>query len=319
VQGAESTGTFKNTIMSTYRNEYLDAGVSDSDHGEGYNSEAAEYSKDRIKRRKLSPSPPENVVEAAEPDNREAKNPRIVPSQTPSREKQESDFPELPAKEPVPSAKSLKAAVAGVVYLSSLPPYLKSSALRNLLTQRGFSPITRLFLAPSSKAKNHHSAKKSSRQLYTEGWIEFASKKIAKRCAETLNATTVGGRKGGFYHDDIWNMKYLRGVGWDDLMAQVREERREEEVRRTEERGQIARETKEFLEGVERGKMTHGIEVSREKKRKKAGSEDAKSVPEESSEKRRWRQYKVKGGGSGREKGDSAVSEDVKRVLSKIF
>ena len=312
------TGTPKNT-MSTHKNEYLDAGSSDSDHEEGYDSEAAEYSKDRIKRRKLSPSPIENVVEATELNKQEQNDTRIDSSPTPSSEKQTSNFSKLPAKEPVPSAKLLKAAKPGVVYLSSLPPYLKPSALRNLLTQRGFSPITRLFLAPSSKAKNHHSAKKSSRQLYTEGWIEFSSKTMAKRCAETLNATTVGGRKGGFYYDDIWNMKYLRGVGWDDLMAQVREERREEEVRRTEERGQIARETKEFLEGVERGKMTQGIEISREKKRKKAGSENYKSVPDEPSERRRWRQYKVKGGGSGGEKGDSAVSEDVKKVLSKIF
>jgi ESF2/ABP1 family protein len=309
------SGNSKKT-MSTYKNGYLDAGSSDSDHEEGYDSEAAEFSKDRFKRRKLSPSLIKNFVEDTELNEQEQDDPRRETLPTPSSEKPTSDFSQLPAKEPVPSTKPLKAVKLGVVYLSSLPPYLKPSALRNLLTQRGFAPITRLFLAPSSKAKNHHSAKKSSRQLYTEGWIEFASRKIAKRCAETLNATTVGGRKGGFYHDDIWNMKYLRGVGWDDLMAQVREERREEEVRRTEERGQIARETKEFLEGVERGKMTQGIEISREKKRKKVGAEDSKSVPDE---RRRWRQYKVKGGGSGGEKGESAVSEDVKRVLSKIF
>jgi ESF2/ABP1 family protein len=306
--------------MSTQRNEYLDAGSSDSDHEDGYDSETAEYSKDRIKRRKLSSSPIDNVVEAAELNIEDENEPRNIPSLIPSGgEQRPSSLAELSPKEPIPSTKPLKAAKPGVIYLSSLPPYLKPSALRNLLTQRGFSPITRLFLAPSSKAKNHHSAKKSSRQLYTEGWIEFASKKMAKRCAETLNATTVGGRKGGFYHDDIWNMKYLRGVGWDDLMAQVREERREEEVRRTDERGQIARETKEFLEGVERGKMTQGIETSREKKRKKAGFEGGKISPDESSERRSWRQYKVKGGGSGGERGDSAVSEDVKRVLSKIF
>ncbi len=42
------------------------------------------------------------------------------------------------------------------------------------------------------------------------GWIEFADKKVAKMVAESLNNTSIGGKKGGFYHDDIWNLKYLK-------------------------------------------------------------------------------------------------------------
>jgi ESF2/ABP1 family protein len=42
------------------------------------------------------------------------------------------------------------------------------------------------------------------------GWIEFADKKIAKQVAESLNNTAIGGKKGDFYHDDIWNLKYLK-------------------------------------------------------------------------------------------------------------
>ncbi len=313
--------------MSEPGNKYLDAGSSDSDNEKGYDSEAAEYSKVGTKRRKLLASAAEHVAKAVISDNEAEDDGRIAQSPQASTEERL----EVLSKPPQLSTRALEnprkcslASKPGVIYLSSLPPYLKPSALRNLLTQRGFSPITRLFLAPSSKAKNHHSSKKSSRQLYTEGWIEFASKKTAKRCAETLNAATVGGRKGGFYHDDIWNMKYLRGVGWDDLMAQVREERREEEARRMEERGQIARETKEFIEGVERGKMTRGIENSRKKKRKKddveAQTDDQQSVLNRADEGPTWRQYKVKGSGNGRQSGDSAaVSDDVKRVLSKIF
>lgn len=305
--------------MSTRRNEYLDAGLSDSDHESGYDSEAAEYPKVSNKRRKLlSPAVKDTDVD-------EENNLREDASPAPGKERGRfTQSPQLSINESSTSKKPSNTSKPGVIYLSSLPPHLKPSALRNFLTRRGFSPITRLFLAPASKARNHHSSKKSSRQLYTEGWIEFASKKMAKLCAETLNATTIGGRKGGFYHDDIWNMKYLRGVGWDDLMAQVREERREEEVRSMEERGQIARETKEFIEGVERGKMTRGIANSREKKRKKGNAdaviEDRKVFLDNSSESRTWRQYRVKGSGRDTEKaGGAAVSDDVKRVLSKIF
>jgi ESF2/ABP1 family protein len=305
--------------MSDRRNEYLDAGFSDSDHEEGYDSEAAEYSKARTKRRKLSSPEVATTTQAIVSENEETDVPAVLSKRQLSSPLQSST---KASRQPSKPAKTLK---PGVVYLSSLPPYLKPSALRNLLTQRGFSPITRLFLAPTSKAKNHHSSKKSSRQLYSEGWIEFASKKTAKRCAETLNATTVGGRKGGFYHDDIWNMKYLRGVGWDDLMAQVREERREEEVRRTEERRQIARETKEFIEGVERGKVARGIDRSRKKQRLKSHAEeveteDVRNGVDDSAGRRMWRQYKVKESGGGGQAGDSAaVKDDVKRVLSKIF
>jgi ESF2/ABP1 family protein len=311
--------------MSKRGNEFLDAESSESDNEEGYDSEAAEYSKITSKRRRISSPTKENTTRDVAWDNEEKNSPQTVPSSRPR--KLEGKLPVSPQTYtvvPSTSTKPLKTTKPGVIYLSSLPPYLKPSALRNLLTQRGFSPVTRLFLAPSTKAKNHYSAKKSSRQLYSEGWIEFGSKKTAKRCAETLNAAIVGGRKGGFYHDDIWNMKYLPGVGWDDLMAQVREERREEEVRRTEERGQIARETKEFIEGVETGKMARGIQNTREKRKKKnnveAGVDDSKTPLDDPGDRRTWRQYRVKGSGSRQEKGaGAAVSDDVKRVLSKIF
>lgn len=342
--------------MSKTRNEYLDAGFSDSDHEQGYDSEAAEYSKAGTKRRKLSSPPATVATTTPQADivisrNEEEENGRLQAGASSSYSSssiaaarnveedgqnslKESSPPLYSTKEPPSTSTSKcvdkkkenkKISKPGVIYLSSLPPYLKPSALRNLLTQRGFSPISRLFLAPWSSSLSSKygdpSRKSSSRQLYTEGWIEFASKKTAKRCAETLNASTVGGRKGGFYHDDMWNMKYLRGVGWDDLMAQVREERREEEVRRMEERGQIARETKEFIEGVERGKMARGMERSRQKKRKSGGAEDDGNARLDSGERRTWWQYKVKENRGDREKGDSAaaVSEDVMRVLGKIF
>ncbi|EXJ55329.1 hypothetical protein A1O7_08256 [Cladophialophora yegresii CBS 114405] len=215
--------------------------------------------------------------------------------------------------------KDKKKPTPGVVYLSSLPPYLKPSALRNLLDQRGFSPIARIFLSPASKSNKSHSAGgKNSRQLYTEGWIEFASKKTAKRCAETLNASTVGGKKGGYYRDDVWNMKYLRGMRWEELMAGVREEKREMEGRRDEERRTIARETRMFVEGVEEGRRREGMKRKREQKRK-----DPHAVGDGEQEgelKRTWRQNEVLGSTrKDHSGGDDKISDDVRQVLGKIF
>ena len=45
---------------------------------------------------------------------------------------------------------------------------------------------------------------------FVEGWIEYADKAIAKQVAQSLNNTPIGGKKRNFYHDDIWNLKYLK-------------------------------------------------------------------------------------------------------------
>lgn len=316
-------------MSSTKRNEYLDHGLSDeSDNDAGYDSEAAEVSKAgrASKRRKIERDSTEDEEEAdkvkveveapnaaaASQDKRQSRGHGERQNTDPLSQDPSADSSRATtstSKKKKKDKSKDKEAVPGVIYLSSLPPYLKPSALRNLLEQRGFSPIKRLFLSPASKHKS--GSKKNSRRLYTEGWIEFASKKTARRCAEALNAQVVGGRKGGFYHDDVWNMKYLKGMRWEELMAGIREEKREEEGRRDEERRLIARETKRFIEGVEEGRKREGIKRKRELK----GAGDANA-----DLKRTWRQVEAKGGKNNntpQEKG--GISDDVKEVLGKIF
>jgi ESF2/ABP1 family protein len=340
--------------MAYKHNAFLDASPSEeSDNDQGYDSEAAEQSKGRgstrtseraPKRRKLSDvdfgSDVDDKVlainDVAPVPTAQPPRPTAIKTSTNSTGQLSAvtDNPSTTTKkstEPIAGSRSKdppqkKKRTPGVVYLSSLPPYLRPSALRNLLTQRGFSPITRLFLTPAPKLPHGSRAKSTSkRQIYTEGWIEFASKSMAKRCAETLNAAPVGGKKGGFYRDDVWNMKYLRGMRWDELMASVREERREEEGRRDEERLVLARETKRFIEGVEKGRKMKGIEGSRAKRKKGGeGSEREPKMEGPGEIKRIWRQFEVKGkalGGPAKPTAttEEPVSEDVKRVLGKIF
>jgi ESF2/ABP1 family protein len=215
----------------------------------------------------------------------------------------------------------------GVVYLSRLPPYLKPSTLRTLLTQRGFHPITKVFLTPANASthSNQPRTKRSNRrQTYTDGWIEFASRRTARLCAETLNATIVGGKKGGWYHDDVWNVKYLRGFGWGDLMEGVRRERKEAEARVDQERRKAGREARLFVERMERGKIS---EAMRKKRKKKGGEngearDDAHDGDGTGEVRRTFRQNEVvwERERRGRDKGnDEGLDGDVKRVLSKIF
>ncbi len=316
------------------QNEYLDRQSSDeSDSDRGYDSEAAEISKttragtnERARKRlKLS-----HLSESENEEDREAsfdaQSPNDADAATDDQENMQSRADAVAPTKPLPKPHSTPANQTvnkepnlkpkekrkqrpGVIYLSSLPPYLRPSALRNILTQRGFCPITRLFLAPTSTTKSQ--TKSSKRQMYSEGWIEFASHKTAKKCVEALNAQPVGGKKGGYYRDDVWNMRYLKGMGWGELMEGVAGEKREEEARRDEERRRADREAKRFIEGVEEGKVLEGM---REKRRKKG--KEGEGV-EKGELKRTWRQFEVKG--QKRKEKDEGISEEARQVLGKIF
>ncbi|KAI5308267.1 Activator of basal transcription 1, partial [Ascosphaera atra] len=149
---------------------------------------------------------------------------------------------------------------------------------------------------------------------YADGWVEFASKKTAKLCAQTLNANIVGGKKGGWYHDDLWNMKYLKGFKWSDLMEQIQRERNEREAKRRIEDARAKKEEKMFLAGVEKGKAVEGI------RRKKA----EKGAKPEEDVRRVFRQNRVVADGEEKveqvqEAKAPKLDANAKKVLSQIF
>ncbi len=56
---------------------------------------------------------------------------------------------------------------------------------------------------------------------YTEGWVEFKDKRVARSIAEMLNAQPIGGKKGSRWRDDVWTMKYLPKFKWNMLTEQI--------------------------------------------------------------------------------------------------
>lgn len=66
---------------------------------------------------------------------------------------------------------------------------------------------------------------------FTEGWVEFSKKSVAKIVAQTLNAQPIGFSSGGRsanknarrWKDDVWTMKYLTGFKWHMLTEQMGE------------------------------------------------------------------------------------------------
>jgi ESF2/ABP1 family protein len=59
---------------------------------------------------------------------------------------------------------------------------------------------------------------------FTEGWVEFKDKKVARSVAAMLNAQPIGGKKGTRWRDDVWTMKYLPKFKWNMLTEQVGED-----------------------------------------------------------------------------------------------
>ncbi|KAI9679303.1 MAG: RNA-binding ATPase activator esf2 [Caeruleum heppii] len=261
-----------------------------------------------------------------------------TPSTTTSKPKPKPTNPHLKPLTPAALAASHRALLrTGVIYLSRIPPFMKPLKLRSLLTP--FGPLGRIFLTPEPASSHtlrvrHGGNKKPN---FLDGWVEFHSKTDAKRCVQTLNTRIVGGKKGGWYYDDVWNLKYLRGFKWPDLTEQLRVERVAREGRMRVEVGRARREDEGFVRGVEsskveRTKREREIARRRPKEGLKTGVEGEQAIPtpEEGPRVRRhFRQNKVHVKTAPIEHGSSSAptatgenpkeAESVRRVLSKIF
>ncbi|KAK6512080.1 RNA-binding ATPase activator esf2 [Arthrobotrys musiformis] len=215
----------------------------------------------------------------------------------------------------------------GVLYLSRIPPYMSPPQIRHLLTP--FGTINRIFLSPEpphiyqKRLKNGGNKKRQ----FTEGWVEFVKKKDAKWCAESLNAQQVGGKKGGWWYDDVWNLKYLSGFKWGDLTEQIANENAARQARLRAEISQATRENKTYIRNVERAKMVENMQAAAKEKRKAADTDDtgapevaAAPTNEKDRIRRTFRQRttvtkSLKAG----EKGKAEKSDAMKKLLGAVF
>lgn len=342
------------------RNEYLDLPSDEEDGQDGYDSEEVEISgaAKGSKRRKTAAEEPEDDDIIVSEEDEEAKDGEMGPGDDDGEDHEASDAedddlreaadtPKLstikPSTRPKPSTlttKSLdtlarravtansKSLKTGVLYLSRIPPFLKPSALRSLLLPYAPHGLNRLFLTPEDPT-SHRSRIRSGgnkKRTFTDGWVEFNSKRDAKIAAETLNTRIIGGKKGGWYHDDVWNVKYLRGFKWRHLTEQTNSENAERAARMRVEIRRTTRENKNFEANVERAKKMEGVERTRARRGDdgagggKVGNVEEKSDGKRDEGKRKkefaFRQNAIRKQGGGIAKDQS---EEVKRVLSKIF
>ncbi|KAJ2365502.1 RNA-binding ATPase activator esf2 [Coemansia sp. RSA 2607] len=158
---------------------------------------------------------------------------------------------------------------SGVVYMSRVPPFMKPAKVRHLLEKYG--EIGRIYLVEEDDKRRKQRVKSGGnrRKQFVEGWIEFKNKKYAKAVAAMLNNTQLGGKKHGFYHDDLWNLKYLPKFKWRHLTEQLASERASREQKLQSEVSQSRKELDEYVKNVERAKMLNGMRAKREKRAQK--------------------------------------------------
>lgn len=159
----------------------------------------------------------------------------------------------------------------GIVYLSRVPPRMGPAKVKTLLSD--FGDVTRVYLVEEDKSsrKRRRKAGGSGSKRYIEGWIEFESKKVAKRVGETLNMSRITNHKGSVNYDDVWNIKYLRGFKWSHLTEKVAYERRVREQKLRVEMMEARRENANYVAQVEAGRKLDYIEERQRKRTDKQG------------------------------------------------
>lgn len=192
----------------------------------------------------------------------------------------------------------------GILYLPNPPPYLKPPTLRTLLQPYTKHGISRIFLTPEAQAARLARLKSggNKKKLFTDGWVEFVSKRDAKRVVELLNGRTMGeigrfvgryssssdpsagngtsaasskslgkgAKKGSRWRDDVWSLRYLHGFKWGDLVGERRDEEAERGARMGAERRMQKRETEAFVRRVERSR----VEKTRRERVGRRGGDD---------------------------------------------
>ena len=332
------------------RNKFLDADESEDDGSQGYDSEAEELRKGggrTAKRRKFSRDDDnddynhdDDDVDASDSDQEgsihkvdgvdEPRGPEDTDTpDNPDHDhlhdhppEKSTDLPDvsrpLTKKNLVASEKAVKK--SGLIYNSRIPPYMKPTKLRQLLEPYG--TINRIFLSPEDPQDHARRFKQggNKKRMYTDGWIEFVSKKDAKNAVDLLNARTIGGPKGSYYRDDIWSLRYLKGFKWTHLTEQIAAEAAERTSRMRAEISKSARENKEFVRNVERAKMVDNIESKAAAKKDRAGAgADGGGSGSGSGERAPPKSVRQFAQASVGRKGAQKTPDEAKRVLSKLF
>jgi ESF2/ABP1 family protein len=139
----------------------------------------------------------------------------------------------------------------GVCFISRVPPQMGPKRLRLMLSD--FGELGRVFLEPEDVVKTlkRKRAHGGGGKRYVGGWVEFMDKRKAKRAALLLHGHPMGYKKRDKFANDLWQIKYMSGLKWEDLRQQHLHEREMREAALRTEISQAKREASEYADNVE--------------------------------------------------------------------
>jgi len=167
----------------------------------------------------------------------------------------------------------------GICHVAAIPNSMSHPEFKRIMEK--FGEIGRYYMQPED-AKDRLRRKRSGgekRIRYTEAWVEFAERKLAKRVAESLHGTQIGGHKRrARWHGDIWNIRYLPKFKWTQLREGATYNKVVRRARFEQKLNQATRENNAYLDRVHEHKVRGQIEERRSSKRAAKG--DAKEPSE---------------------------------------
>ncbi|KAG8720293.1 RNA-binding ATPase activator esf2 [Ceratobasidium sp. 394] len=193
---------------------------------------------------------------------------------------------------------------------------MRPAKVKHLMS--GYGKVGRVYLQQEDPKRAYLRRKHTTTKKvhYTEGWVEFESKHVARSVAEMLNAQPIGGKKGTRWRDDIWTMKYLPKFKWNMLTEQVAQEAAAHTARLRVELSQSRAEQRDYLRNVELARVLD----KRAKRKQNPGSEDqAAGVQLKQATDQVVQKSKKLRGQSAPSVSDLGKSEALNSVLSNIF
>ncbi|CDO74627.1 hypothetical protein BN946_scf184325.g14 [Trametes cinnabarina] len=178
---------------------------------------------------------------------------------------------------------------AGVIYISRIPPGMRPAKVRHLMSAYG--EVGRVYLQQEDPKRAYLRRKYTSTKKahFTEGWVEFRDKRVARSVAEMLNAQPIGGKKGSRWRDDVWTMKYLPKFKWHMLTEQIAHEAAVRQAQLRVELSQSRKEQREYLKNVELARV---LDKRTQRKRKTDDDGEKGSREDQEAETRPQKQLK---------------------------
>ncbi|XP_017041912.1 pre-rRNA-processing protein esf2-like [Drosophila ficusphila] len=231
------------------------------------------------KKTKPKPKPVPMEVEESEPED--------TPSNEPQPEEKDPEDPnasddddemdlanfKVSSSSSAPTKKRKK----GIIYISNIPKHMNVTRLREILGEYG--TIGRVYLQPEklSSAKAKKNKRKHYNIHFTEGWVEFESKRVAKQIVPLLNNKQISTRKKSQFFDSLWSMKYLPRFKWVHLTERMNYEQAVHKQRLHTEVSQARKETTFFQNNLDKSEF---LKKQAKKAKKAERSQAAKAETE---------------------------------------